>query len=117
VYWIAQRYGIPILTIVLNNKGWHAPRRSLLLVHPDGVGSKATREDLNISFAPSPDYAGIAKAAAGGNLFAGQAETAAELDSVLQEAVQMVRGGVPAVVDCRLEGPQADFRGKRKEMS
>ncbi len=37
VYWIAQRYNIPILTVVLNNKGWNAPRRSMLLVHPDGV--------------------------------------------------------------------------------
>lgn len=57
VYWICQRYGIPVLTIVLNNKGrfllmeymrilvavtndgtgWHAPKRSLMLVHPDGM--------------------------------------------------------------------------------
>jgi thiamine pyrophosphate-dependent acetolactate synthase large subunit-like protein len=27
VYWICQRYKIPILTIVLNNKGWNAPRK------------------------------------------------------------------------------------------
>jgi thiamine pyrophosphate-dependent acetolactate synthase large subunit-like protein len=39
VYWIAQRYQIPVLTVVLNNKGWNAPRRSMLLVHPDGVSS------------------------------------------------------------------------------
>lgn len=39
VYWIAQRYKIPVLTVVLNNKGWNAPRRSMLLVHPDGVSS------------------------------------------------------------------------------
>lgn len=39
VYWIAQRYSIPTLTVVLNNKGWNAPRRSMLLVHPDGVSS------------------------------------------------------------------------------
>jgi len=68
VYWIAQRYNIPILTIVLNNKGWNAPRRSLLLVHPDGEGSKVDNKALNISFEPSPDFAGIAKAAAGGQV-------------------------------------------------
>src|SRR5690606_19534230 len=80
VYWISKRYNIHVLTIVLNNKGkqamnptsrkylltpllgWNAPRRSLLLVHPDGLGSKATNEEINISFEPSPDYAGIAKA-------------------------------------------------------
>lgn len=62
VYWIAQRYNIPVLTIVLNNKGWNAPRKSLLLVHPEGEGSKVSNEELNISFAPTPDYGGIAKA-------------------------------------------------------
>jgi thiamine pyrophosphate-dependent acetolactate synthase large subunit-like protein len=104
VYWIAQRYNIPILTIVLNNKGWNAPRRSLLLVHPHGEASKVSNEELNISFAPTPDYAGIAKAAAGGNLYAAQAGTVEELERVLKEAVESVNGGVSAVVEARLEG-------------
>ncbi|KAM3073636.1 hypothetical protein ACMFMG_004479 [Clarireedia jacksonii] len=100
VYWICQRYGIPILTIVLNNKGWHAPRRSLLLVHPEGVGSKATNEDLNISFAPHvPDYAGIAKAAAGGNIMAEKVAKASELEDVLKRAVKCVEDGTTAVLD------------------
>ena len=103
VYWISQRYKLPVLTIVLNNKGWHAPRRSLLLVHPDGYGSKATNEELNISFAPSPDYAGIAKAAAGGNLWAGRASTVTELEKLLPEAVESVMNGVGAVLDCQLD--------------
>ena len=103
VYWISQRYKLPVLTIVLNNKGWHAPRRSLLLVHPDGLGSKATNEELNISFAPSPDYAGIAKAAAGGNLWAGRVSTVTELDKLLPEAVESVMKGVGAVLDCQLD--------------
>ncbi|KAL8728992.1 MAG: hypothetical protein Q9181_005154, partial [Wetmoreana brouardii] len=66
VYWISQKYNLPVLTIVLNNKGWNAPRRSLLLVHPEGEGSKVGNEELNIAFEPGPDYAGIAKAASGG---------------------------------------------------
>ena len=24
-YWISSRYGIPVLTVVLNNLGWNAP--------------------------------------------------------------------------------------------
>jgi thiamine pyrophosphate-dependent acetolactate synthase large subunit-like protein len=99
VYWISQRYKIPVLTIVLNNKGWNAPKRSLLLVHPDGVGSKATNEELNISFNPSPDYAGIAKAAAGGNLFAEKVSEVGKLEDVLRRAVESVKNGVTAVVD------------------
>lgn len=80
--------------------GWNAPRRSLLLVHPDGLGSKATNEEINISFDPVPDYAGIAKAAAGGDIHAFKVEGAAELESVLKDAIAKVQAGQTAVVDC-----------------
>ncbi|EON69948.1 thiamine pyrophosphate enzyme [Coniosporium apollinis CBS 100218] len=111
VYWISQRYNLPILTIVLNNNGWNAPRRSLLLVHPDGEGSKVSNEQLNISFAPSPDYAGIAKAASGGRCWAGTAGTVSELGKALGEAVEVVKGGRSAVLDCWVLGAQGGFGG------
>lgn len=104
VYWISRRYNIPVLTIVLNNKGWNAPRKSMLLVHPEGYGSAATNEDLNISFAPTPDYSGIAKAAAGGQLWAGCAATVAELGRLLPEAIKSVRNGTGAVLEAQLDG-------------
>ncbi|CAL5868136.1 uncharacterized protein PFLUO_LOCUS2360 [Penicillium psychrofluorescens] len=104
VYWISRRYGIPVLTIVLNNKGWNAPRRSMLLVHPEGDGSRATNEDLNISFAPTPDYPGIAKAAAGGEIWAGRAATVAELAQKLPEAIQSVLDGKGAVLEAQMDG-------------
>ncbi|KAH7038316.1 thiamine pyrophosphate enzyme, N-terminal TPP binding domain-containing protein [Microdochium trichocladiopsis] len=108
VYWIAKRYGIPVLTIVLNNKGWNAPRRSLLLVHPDGEGSRVSNEELNISFDPSPDYSGIAKAAAGGDLYAARTDTAGpeNLERVIREAIDSVLvKGQSAVLDCKVSVP------------
>ncbi|RYP07790.1 hypothetical protein DL764_002295 [Monosporascus ibericus] len=102
VHWIAKKYGIPVLTIVLNNKGWNAPRRSMLLVHPDGLGSKATNEEINISFDPPPDYAGIAKAAAGGDLFAARVEKADQLEATIRQAIEAVQGGQSAVLDCKV---------------
>ncbi|GAB1319899.1 hypothetical protein MFIFM68171_10109 [Madurella fahalii] len=102
VYWISKRYNLPVLTIVLNNKGWNAPRKSLLLVHPDGLGANATNEEINISFEPVPDYAGIAKAAAGGDLFAARVDKAADLEGVLLKAIEAVQGGQAAVVDCKV---------------
>ena len=80
-------------------------------MHPDGAGSKATNEELNISFDPSPDYAGIAKAAAGGNLWAEHASTAKELDELLPKAIESVKNGIGAVLDAHLEGPQGKFGG------
>ncbi|KAL5116188.1 hypothetical protein ACEQ8H_005965 [Pleosporales sp. CAS-2024a] len=111
VYWISQRYQIPVLTIVLNNKGWNAPRRSMLLVHPNGEGSKVSNEELNISFAPTPDYSGIAKAASGGEIWAGHASTADELNKLLPEAIQAVLDGRSAVLDAHLEGPEGKYGG------
>lgn len=109
VYWIARRYSIPILTIVLNNKGWNAPRRSMLLVHPSGDGSRATNEDLNISFAPTPDFAGIAKAAAGGELWAERASTVMELAQKLPEAIQNVLNGQTAVLEVQFDGTDGKY--------
>lgn len=111
VYWISRRYNIPILTIVLNNKGWNAPRKSMLLVHPDGEGSKVNNEELNISFAPTPDYSGIAKAAAGGEIWAGHASTAKELERLLPEAINSVLSGKTAVLDAHLGGPEGKYVG------
>ncbi|CAI7654133.1 unnamed protein product [Penicillium bialowiezense] len=102
VYWISHRYQIPILTIVLNNKGWNAPRRSMLLVHPDGHGSKVDNHELNISFDPSPDYSGIAKAASDSSIHAARVKHLAELVPALQEAIKVVRGGTSAVIDAHI---------------
>ncbi|PVI02989.1 thiamine pyrophosphate enzyme [Periconia macrospinosa] len=104
VYWIAQKYNIPTLTIVLNNKGWNAPRNSLLLVHPEGVGSKVDNEGIGISFAPTPDYSGIAKAAAGHRAWAGCATSVKELNELLPQAVDSVKRGTLAVLEVRLKG-------------
>ena len=106
VYWIAQKYDLPVLTVVLNNKGWNAPRRSLQLVYPEGEGSRATNAELGISFVPQgPDYGGIAKAAAGGQLCAKKANTVKDFDAYLLECVDSVNNGVSAVLDAVLDAP------------
>lgn len=83
----------------------------MLLVHPDGQGSKVDNKALNISFAPTPDYAGIARAASGGKCWAGVAGTVDELAQKLPEAVKAVQGGTCAVLDAHLDGPQGKFGG------
>lgn len=131
VYWISQRYRIPVLTVVLNNNGdfliqyellqigkeltanagWNAPRKSLLFVHPHGEGSKASNEELNISMSPTPDFAGIARAASGGKAWARSASTVDDLKVLLPEAVAMVSSGCTAVLDSQLDGAEGKFQG------
>lgn len=111
VYWISTRYSIPVLAIVLSNNGWNAPRISLELVHPDGVGAHSSNFDLNISLAnPCPDFAGIAKAASNGRIHTGYAETVGDFKDVLVKAIESVQKGIKAVVECRIPG----LEGKNK---
>jgi len=70
----------------------------MLLVHPDGLGSKATNEEINISFDPVPDFSGIAKAAAGGDLYAARIDKADGLEDAIKNAIQAVEGGQSAVL-------------------
>lgn len=81
----------------------------MLLVHPSGDGSRATNEELNISFTPTPDYAGIAKAAAGGELWAGRAATVGELARLLPEAIKSVVNGTGAVLEAQLDGTDGKY--------
>ncbi|KAI5851035.1 thiamine pyrophosphate enzyme, N-terminal TPP binding domain-containing protein [Tricharina praecox] len=104
VYWMSRRYSVPFLTIVLNNSGWNAPRKSAQLVHPAGYTASATNGELNISFDPSPDYAGIAVASAGGQIWGGTVKSVEELGPKLKEAVAAVEGGRSAVLDCYIVG-------------
>ncbi|OQU93943.1 Thiamine pyrophosphate enzyme, TPP binding domain-containing protein [Cladophialophora immunda] len=117
VYWIAQRYRIPTLTIVLNNHGWNAPRRSMLLVHPDGEGSKVDNKALNISFDPSPDYPGIARAATGGNAWTGTVGTVAELLEQLPKSVAAVKAGQCAVLEVKLGDTTATTVNKKTRLT
>lgn len=73
-----------------------------MLVHPDGLAASASNEEINISFDPTPDYAGIAAAAGAGKIHAFRAARAQELEGVLREAVEAVKAGRTAVVDVKV---------------
>jgi len=80
------------------------------LVHPDGMAYSASNDDLHISFEPSQEYSGIAKAASRRRfgtseegLFAARVVEAEKLSSVLAEAVEAVKEGRGAVVGVVLE--------------
>ncbi|RYP74997.1 hypothetical protein DL771_002645 [Monosporascus sp. 5C6A] len=77
--WVASKYEIPILTIVLNNGGWKAPRNSTELVYPTGLSTSASDDEINVSFRPTPNYAALAEAAAGSEV--GWANTSANAEA------------------------------------
>ncbi len=96
VHWMARHYATPFVTVIYNNRGWKAPRFSMLQLHPSGHASRAN--DIGVGFDPPPDYAGIA-AAAGGALALTvhrPEEVAPALDAAFQAAREE---GRCAVVD------------------
>jgi thiamine pyrophosphate-dependent acetolactate synthase large subunit-like protein len=98
VWWVARHYGLGVLVVVLNNGGWHAPRRSTLLVHPDGLSSSASLAELNLGFGPAcPDYGGLARAGAGGGedpwVWTGKVKGWEGARAMVEEGVEIVKGG------------------------
>ncbi len=87
VHWMARHYRAPFLQIVYNNRGWKAPKYSALAVHPDGYASRAN--DIDVSFDPPPDYAGVAAAA--GGAFVRTVKSAGEVDSAIADGLRAVR--------------------------
>lgn len=87
VHWMARRYDAPFLQIVLDNRGWKAPKRAALAVHPSGYASKANSVDT--SFEPVSDYGGIAAAA--GGAWARKIVDPSEVDEALLEAFRVIK--------------------------
>ena len=87
VHWMSRQYDAPFLQVVLNNRGWKAPKMSYLGVHPNGVASRAN--SIDNTFDPPADYAGIALAAGAG--FGRKVTEVDELESAIAEALRVVR--------------------------
>ena len=96
--WVARRYGTPALTVIYDNRGWAAPRFSMLQVHPDGAAAKA--DDFHVSFEPEADLPGVARAA--GGAYGVTVSDPGELPGVLKDALAVVHGGRSAVVSVHL---------------
>jgi len=87
VHWMSRHCAAPFLTVVLNNRGWRAPRYSALSLYPDGYAAKAN--SIDTQFDPPPDYAGIAAAA--GGAFARTVTDADDVEDALADGMRAVK--------------------------
>jgi thiamine pyrophosphate-dependent acetolactate synthase large subunit-like protein len=97
----AAGHQTPLLTVVINNGGWHATRMCVDDVHPGGAAAN-NQNGLykNHLRTVRPDYVGIAKAASGNSMWGLRVEHGQELTSALQDAVHKVtREKVGAILD------------------
>ncbi|KAF9639276.1 acetolactate synthase [Lasiodiplodia theobromae] len=84
VYWAQHQHQTPFLTVIVNNGGWKATRSCINDVHPDGLAAKTSDHGLGIDLRGNgPDYLGIAKSAAGGNLVTATVDKFDDLEAVI----------------------------------
>ncbi len=98
VYATAERYGLPILTVVLDNGGWQAVKEAVLRVHPDGQAH--ARDDYQARL-QNPTRRFEAVGAAFG-AHAERVQTPDELRPALQRALAAIDVGQAAVVTVAL---------------
>lgn len=98
-YWIADRYEIPVLTVVLDNGGWNATKRNLRRQHEGQFADRTDRYWVNLQ--QSADFPGIAAAA--GGAWGVTVTEFAELSRALEAGLAQVAAGRPAVVAVRLD--------------
>jgi acetolactate synthase-1/2/3 large subunit len=97
VFAASRQYGLPILTIVLDNTGWSAVKESTLRVFPDGEAKAGNAFEAEL--APDVEFAKIAEA------FGAHGEKLsdpADVPAALKRCVDCVRGGRSALLHARV---------------
>ncbi|MHC3939054.1 thiamine pyrophosphate-requiring protein [Paenochrobactrum sp. BZR 201-1] len=84
---VAAAENLPLLIIVFNNGGWNEVKKSVISTHPGGHAARANSVPLT-SFGYRADFEKIVTAFGG---YGAKVEKADELQSVLHEAMRVVR--------------------------
>ena len=93
VYALAKQYGLPIFTVVLDNKGWAAVKGATLRVYPDGY---AKAEGLfQAALSTDMDFSKIVEAAGG---YGERIADPAEVSSAIARCLFEVRNGRSALL-------------------
>jgi acetolactate synthase-1/2/3 large subunit len=94
---VAREYGLPVLTVVLDNSGWSAVKESVLRMYPKGQAK--SRDEFAAVLPQGMDFAGIAEAAgAHGERLNDPADTQAAIARCLQALAE----GRSAVLHARV---------------
>jgi len=97
-HFVARACDKPVLTIICNNRRWHAVDASTRIVYPDGAAAHAGVMPL-VELEPSPEFTKVAEAS---DAFARKVTEPEELPAVLREALAAVRSGRQALLDVRV---------------
>jgi acetolactate synthase-1/2/3 large subunit len=94
-HWVADKFAIPVLTVVFNNARYGAVRRATLSMFKDGAAGEDDGQFL-ADLSPSPPFEEIVRLHGG---HGERVESHAELAPALARARDAVRGGKQALVN------------------
>ncbi len=85
-HFTAQKYRVPVLTVIYNNQAWNATVNTVLELYPDGAAHK-TGNFPTCDLSPSPQFEMIAQAC---GAYAERVEEPGDLPRALQRALKAV---------------------------
>ena len=88
VFAVAQQYGLPFLSIVLDNSGWSAVKQSTLRVYPEGDAS--ITNEFEAELAPKVEFGKVAEAF---GAYAEKVSDPAEVPAAIARCAKEVRSG------------------------
>jgi len=105
---VGRQYGIPTLTLIVNNGMWGAVRQSTASVYPDGHASRASMEPL-VALDGTPHLERVVEASEG---HGERVESPGDLPAALDRAIHAVtKEGRQAVLNIITQPPQSTFSG------
>ena len=97
VFAVSQQYGLPILSVVLDNSGWSAVKQSTLRVYPDGDAKDAN--EFEAELAPKVEFGKVAEAF---DAYAEKLIDPAEAAAAIARCAKEVRGGRSALLHAKV---------------
>jgi len=97
----AHRMGAAFVAVILNNRSYHASKRPVLSLYPDGAAA-AARDFPETELTPQLDYALLARACGGDGR---SVDSPADVEEAVRWALDVAAGGQCAIVDVQLPAP------------
>jgi acetolactate synthase-1/2/3 large subunit len=98
-HFVSAAARLPVLTIICNNRRWHAVDASTRFVYPDGAAAHAPLMPL-VALEPSPEFTKVAEAS---GAFARKVVDPESLPDAIRDALEAVAAGRQALLDVRVE--------------
>jgi len=93
VFAVSRQYGLPILTVVIDNAGWSAVKNSTLRMYPDGDAKAGAQFESRL--APGMDFTKVAESAGG---YGAKVDHPDALPDAIRACIAEVRKGRPALL-------------------